>query len=783
MTNDTNTRTKANAVFFAAVMVISMVAVGFAAAPVAAADTTDDYDRNAEATSGLTLYQGQEVLYNVSGIDGDVELRTVDTSGDNPKVGNLQQALDSGTGNYSIVDTGGLNAGQFVITNKTTGETINTGTNGSDIRLEVVVQDLTTEFDEDTVGNDGDDATVDYEISSNVRNNYTVNVEASGLDEEDLEAIFSDQYTDDVTDTVGDGDGDYDEYDLASYRRNNGTNASIYALNSEDGYITLFQGENSSHSLNFTDIDAGEYEFEVSSVDSTATDSDNITVEDVGDGDVNIEESSLNTAQGDNVEFTVTAEGAANSGTVVIGNEDDFGYQANVSIDDFGDDDQITLKFNTYTAGNLSGADEPVSVVDTGDDDDDITFDGETDLDNILATGDYDISSSASGDVSTTLDSSDDVATLFIEERSTDGIQTWTTSDATASDIVDADEDEQLDVLTTAVEDGAVTQTSDFAHGDTSVHQISASGLEGALDYAVQNGTANEDDVSTQLAYLANNSYNELNGDNAIEFRLRETRASAGPNTDRTTVSLTDSSDYDVVVDEENDVYYVVLDTSNLDLENDEDYSFDVEFTVQDQRLLNPDEDVDQEEFEDSYTTVSANINIAERTADFDQDPVQVTPTEGQNITGTTNVAPGTEFTVRARSATGTQPSFVKTNDEVTVAADGTWAAEFDFSDTSVGNEFTLSLQQLGLNDAVEADGTVVEQVEETSTFEVSDLSPAEATVTAGDTIDASATIENTGNTEATKTVEFTVDGEAVASEDVTLAGGESTTFEASIDT
>jgi len=33
MTNETNYRTKANAVFFAAIMVVSMVAVGFAGRP------------------------------------------------------------------------------------------------------------------------------------------------------------------------------------------------------------------------------------------------------------------------------------------------------------------------------------------------------------------------------------------------------------------------------------------------------------------------------------------------------------------------------------------------------------------------------------------------------------------------------------------------------------------------------------------------------------------------------------------------------------------------------
>jgi len=44
MTNETNYRTKANAVFFAAIMVVSMVAVGFAAAPAAAIETIDDGD-------------------------------------------------------------------------------------------------------------------------------------------------------------------------------------------------------------------------------------------------------------------------------------------------------------------------------------------------------------------------------------------------------------------------------------------------------------------------------------------------------------------------------------------------------------------------------------------------------------------------------------------------------------------------------------------------------------------------------------------------------------------
>ena len=55
MTNDNNTRLKTNAVFFSVIMVLSMVAVGFAAAPAAAANTSstvtfDDQTVNQDGT-------------------------------------------------------------------------------------------------------------------------------------------------------------------------------------------------------------------------------------------------------------------------------------------------------------------------------------------------------------------------------------------------------------------------------------------------------------------------------------------------------------------------------------------------------------------------------------------------------------------------------------------------------------------------------------------------------------------------------------------------------------
>jgi len=75
MTNETNTRTKANAVFFAAIMVVSMVAVGFAAAPAAAATTDLTVDgpvQSGNDASGTVNYNNSTVdIYIVLDEDGD----------------------------------------------------------------------------------------------------------------------------------------------------------------------------------------------------------------------------------------------------------------------------------------------------------------------------------------------------------------------------------------------------------------------------------------------------------------------------------------------------------------------------------------------------------------------------------------------------------------------------------------------------------------------------------------------------------------------------------------
>ncbi|SFK75688.1 hypothetical protein SAMN04487950_0939 [Halogranum rubrum] len=102
-------------------------------------------------------------------------------------------------------------------------------------------------------------------------------------------------------------------------------------------------------------------------------------------------------------------------------------------------------------------------------------------------------------------------------------------------------------------------------------------------------------------------------------------------------------------------------------------------------------------------------------------------------------------------------------------------AAPGEYVVTSEGSVIVPSTSERLVNSA-STTITVEEEVVEPPNFEVSGLTPTDVTVTQGDLVDVSATIENTGDEEATQSVSFQVDGSVVASQDVTLAGGASTT-------
>ncbi|MDZ5811656.1 BGTF surface domain-containing protein, partial [Halorubrum sp. AD140] len=872
MTKSNNTtRTKANAVFFAAVMVISMVAIGFAVAPAAAVgnnadvtfddqtlsgddtvsvdadadgeegtvlvtyeedgdtilagsesvdgeeevdveiedtdgfpgnhtahiaeddsnlaedyepgDAVDDdegdsivsddarvYDGDVSLDSGSTTWQGQELGFAIDSLeDGDqLQVRNVD---DDDDVAGLEDEFSVGEDGFATVDTESLEDGEYVIVDADNNDQTykfdtGVGTASSDDgtaddeSFEVATQDFSTEFEDEEVAQED----VDLEVDTN-RGSSDVTVDADGdLDDDELLDIFVNN---------GDFEGDVGDED-------------------DDDEITLEDVSDDDVETNFSEIDTGDYEFTFDVTDTEAEDTASINVTEEQDGELDVSEAAVE-QQGDvaaiNVELDNTDEG-----NLVIGNEEDDGYQANVSIED-DEDDEVTVLFNTYLAGSGASLDD---VVYTEDDDAEIDVEGETDdLENILDTGTYDLSVGPNtGDdaeaFEETLDDPDTISSLSIEERGDTELALWRTGENVEEDIADELDDENesatVSLIADSVEDDLVTEGDTLAvdeedgdYSDVQVHQLSASGLQGPLANA-SDDPSDVDSTNALYEYLqeTNNEDDNDADDNSDKLEIVFEEQDPGANQEAKEIDLnelanddeisdSDFSDlFTVVYDEDNDDYYIVLNTDNLnDLEDDDlddddlnvniedEDEYEVQTSVQDARLLDILDEDDEDAFEDAFESASASFTAEEAEGEFDnEDEIEVEAADEQELTGTTNVAPGTEFDVRVRSDDDASTSFIENDEDLAVSADGTFTSEFDFSEQEVNDTFTAEVRQAGFD--ADSDGTVVEQTEDPASFEVSDLDPEEATATQGDEVTVSATIENTGEAEGTQDVALT---------------------------
>jgi len=714
-------------VFLAAIMILSVVAVPLAfTGGVAAAVTDNDAEYDREVTDGATIYQGQILIADVDGYgdNEDIELRRFNADGDQ-KVGSLVAALtiEDGDTNYALVNTENRNTGQYIISNQSNGGDPTSDANS--ISFEIVEQDLTVSFDDDEVADSGANAETTIEVESDVRSKYAINITADGLDAAELQQIFN------ASGEIGPDNSNESFADnrsaIAQYVHDNTVselNDSGHAIDTDEDVLTVFNGER-EFEISFDDIDTTDYEFEIDVVDTTASATASVTVADVGDGSLSFVED-VEIEQGGIAEITVSAANA-DEGTLVIGDEDDVGYQANVSIDDFGDLDEITIYFNTYAAGD----DELGEVVWLDEDDEDdgaeISFNSATnqtlDLSNILAIGDYELTVSAfttGGEeyddrFERTLDEPDDVGSLFIDERSTEDITVWTAADSNVEEVLEEDADDQPDAIAEAIENDLITPADEVAYDDYSVHQLEITGFDGLLERA-NDELGGEASVEQQFLNLTQLETGD-DGDSAVQLRIRETRDSVGPNADRQVANLS-ASGLAVVSDTDNDQYFLLIDTGAIEFENggsldeEEDYEFEVEFELRDERLLNVD---DEDDLEDFYEAVEAQFEVLERQAALDvsaDDLIEVESAADQEISGTTNIAPGSEVSIRVRGQGDAR--FGKSVSEIVVDTDGTFAGVLDFSDRTVDDEFSATLRETGVpDDNPEEDGIVVDSVAE----------------------------------------------------------------------
>ncbi|RKS83085.1 surface glycoprotein (TIGR04207 family) [Haloarcula quadrata] len=319
----TDTNEKIRSLFLTALMVFSVFAMttGFVGSAAAA---------NLDAG---TFYSGQEVTFDVTTNNADYEVRTVDDSGDNDQVGSLRRTVNSGSNGiieFELDDR--LSEGDFVVQRSSTGDVVNlndgtenpVGSNGlaASETFEVVRQDLTADFDDDSVGTSGDSAEVDFEISSDVRNGYAVNISSEDLDRDELADIFVNNANANVPSSAT-----VITSSSQSGQLENVNNPTEFFEDTEK--IQIVGDSEGDYTLDFTDINEGNYTIETNVTDTGASDSDTIEVEDTGDDEAAFADGVVTEERGDVANITIQLDNT-DEATVQVGDKDDDNYYERV---------------------------------------------------------------------------------------------------------------------------------------------------------------------------------------------------------------------------------------------------------------------------------------------------------------------------------------------------------------------------------------------------------------------------------------------------------------------
>lgn len=636
--------------------------------------------------------------------------------------------------------------GTGIYTLRGAGETV------GDTGFEVAPHDLSMEFADDSVLDEGDLADTELELETNRGDGFTVLAleDDEKLTQGELGSIFG-------ADT-----------ELAD-----GTPAGVLAAD----------GGDQEFDVSFRDIDTDEYNFTFLVTDTVATDTASITVGEF-DVDINFEEGIYEEDEGDVASVTLEVEDT-DEAIVTIGGEE-VNFFAVVHVRDRLETGDIQFALNTRHAHDVADPDDVFSSTDDviedavflseGDDLSTVTLSGLTLGDEELASevehpratdqgalqeGDYELA--ASGvigddfmDEDGTLVEETTGAVLVLGERSTEEVNLWRAPRGTSlSDLDDIEE---------AVEDGVLTAVDDgdeVALGDYVMLQSEASGIWG--DYFFKGG-----DINALVA----------NADDDVHHSFVQTNPAA--NQDPVSLIVDDGAvGVDHVPNPAANEMYVGVDTRNVDTNRrDVRASQEYEARLRIGTFFSDESGVDQANpyLDDGQVDIEGVEFSAETpTAEFDGviDPedeferIEAPQEEGVVISGDTNLAPATELRLRVQ---GEDPDFLESQ-TITVDENGEWSAEFDMTVAEIDQQVEASIRRGG---TVLAEETILVTDPEDPFFEVSDLDPQDVTVDRGDVIDVSATITNTGGAEDTQDVEFRVGGETLASEEVTLDRDES---------
>ena len=709
MTTDTNSSTQITAISFSVIMVLSMVAGGVAGlAGTTTAQTSDptDVDFIVDGqTNPNIVYEGQTVRAVDIQADTEYVLRSVDEyDGDEISSSTFEAEYETDSNGNLTIDTGGLDPGDYFLRGPDLDET-------RDNTFELAVQELSIDWEASTYDTGEEEAELNVESR---RNNYNLNISADGLDYDELEALFGGNSNNDPVNNVSqDAASDDDEIIVRGFR--------------DDSLIADFSN---------ADIDPGEYEFTAEVTDTDAEDTASVTIESE-DVDADFAESITTDAAGDVVEITVELEDSDSAFVSIGGNN--VGFFDVVYIEDDDDDGDVTFQVNTRTLGTDAAADAYSSaddIVETNAADEGATFeDADGDpfddardfrtssdgLDHgdlirplqpieynlIVSNGDF----SVNDDGDLVVENERDIATLDLTEPSV-GDVTIHTAPAGATD--DADNvDELLEI---------VTPRENIAINDRMVIQIEADGIEG---YVAQSSDASLEELNEGINGDALTELVDDDNNQGVNFAVESTTETTnqGPATldfSETTVYFGDGQ------------FFVVADTSSGDsfdrsISNGNSFDVTYEYVIDDDSRYRFDDSTsppgwDSSEGDDSFpyfaagesVTAEAEFTLEDRQVSFDNTNsdglIEVAVDEEAGISGTTNVAPGTDISIRMRSANDVSPRFILTDNDAEIDDDGVVSATFDTTTGTVGDEASISFR-VGGTSVEGADAILVESV------------------------------------------------------------------------
>ena len=719
---------------------------GFSEAP----EATDDYeiddtgdagdgrrDRNTDDTfgGGQTRWKGQ-ILFFQANTDGgnntDYQLRlyTPDDRNGDDNVGALITEITLNDSDAAQIETENVpDRERVVITAQN--DTFNDNTivevdeegrqqgfnvgseeeNADDDAVEIVPQTLSTEFESDTAF-EGNNVTL--EVDSN-RDNFDLFVDSDDFSQSGLTSIIQDS-----------------------------TSTDINTDRSPSDSSVRVDGINSRGSILFNFDDTGNFSFDFEVQDTTGNASAEIEVEEEPDSDAEfasdsgaftVKRGDIQSDEGDS-DSTISIETTdIETVTVTIGDETRNNYETALVIEP-SDDDEIEIRMNTFLAGNVNGSNvtEAYEVTEG----ELVTANRRTDrLTGVLDEGQYDLTIETR---QTERVRQVDAGVLNIRRssyESLDQLRHPDTSLSNADEVSELSENEDLsetEVVTLSDRD----DDRGSAERDLLIHRVNISGVFGAFDAIRTESTGagsleSADGEEILRAAQTGGTTLGTNGEDDPILNLTLEQVNLRQNREPKQNNFTNPTGegFEFVIDEDNETVYLVTDVQQISLNRSTADDTNTDEQVETGDLYRFEFGIGSglnETFEggiDEYApeeSTSVNLDIEDRTAEFDTgdgSEVRVEPAAGQEIAGTTNVAPGTNLTIAVDSSTRTRrnnsndtselaPVFQRA--DVEVQDDGSFGdSTFDFSDNEIGRTFVVTATRAGIEDSAETDGRVIE--------------------------------------------------------------------------